>query len=301
MTGPWAGLPVAWSDDDTFDEKAYRINVANCCKVNVPGVYTGGTTGEFYATELDEFKAVARATVDECKKWGKPVMIGCSSTYTLGVIRRAAYARELGANAIQVAFPFWMEVRDDDIVPFLKDVAAAAEGMALSIYETTRSKKALRLNQHRAIADAVPNYLMVKANEGILGSTPDGCRALSEFVNVFVAEGLWAKLGPHGAKGCCSSVVFWNPLLTLELWKEVEKKNWQRVEALEQRWNLVFEFLRQFEAKGFTDTALDRLGGVASGFLKISLRSRRPYPSATEEDAETLRNFYRKTVPEMLK
>ena len=142
---------------------------------------------------------------------------------------------------------------------------------------------------------------MVKANEGTLGSTPDGCRALSEFVNVFVAEGLWAKLGPHGAKGCCSSVVFWNPLLTLELWKEVEKKNWQRVEALEQRLNLVFEFLRQFEAKGFTDTALDRLGGVASGFLKISLRSRRPYPSATEEDAETLRNFYRKKVPEMLK
>ena len=46
MTGPWAGLPVAWSDDDTFDEKAYRINVANCCKVNVPGVYTGGTTGK---------------------------------------------------------------------------------------------------------------------------------------------------------------------------------------------------------------------------------------------------------------
>ena len=87
--GPWAGLPVAWTSDDRFDESTYRADVARCCDAGAPGVYTGGTTGEFYAMEFDEFEAIARATVDESHGRGKPAMIGCSSTYTLGAARRA--------------------------------------------------------------------------------------------------------------------------------------------------------------------------------------------------------------------
>ena len=30
--GPWAGLPVAWSDEDRLAERTYRANVARCCE-----------------------------------------------------------------------------------------------------------------------------------------------------------------------------------------------------------------------------------------------------------------------------
>jgi 4-hydroxy-tetrahydrodipicolinate synthase len=301
MTGPWAGLPVAWTDDDRFDEPAYEADVARCCAAGIPGVYTGGTTGEFYAMEFDEFQAVARATVDECKRHATPAMIGCSSTYTLGAVRRARFAAELGADAIQLAVPFWMQLRDADLVPFFQQVAAAAPGLALSIYETTRSKNQLSADQHRTIHQAVPQYTMVKANAGTVGCTPEGCAALSEFVNVFVGENRWADLGPHGAKGCCSSVVYWNPRVTLDLWRDVERRNWPRVRELTARLNQLFQFLDvRFEPKGFTDTAYDRLGAVAGGFLKTSLRSRGPYPCATAQDVDTLRSFYREHFPEML-
>jgi len=301
MTGPWAGLPVAWTADDRFDEKTYRAVVARCCEADVPGVYTGGTTGEFYAMELDEFEAVARATVEETKARGKPAMIGCSSTYTLGAARRAAFAAELGADAIQVALPFWLEVRDEDVVPFFKEVSAAAGDLALSIYETTRAKKVLTVEQHQAIQEAVPQYTMVKANEGTVGATPEGCAALSQFVNVFVAEPSWATLGPHGAIGGCSSVVYWNPRVLLALWREVERKNWVRVEELTERLRTMYEFLFRLDSKGYTDTSYDRLGAVAGGFLETSLlRSRGPYPSATAKDVEAMRAFYREKLPEML-
>jgi len=301
MTGPWAGLPVAWTQDDRFDEETYRATVVRCCEANAPGVYTGGTTGEFYAMELDEFRAVARATVEETKAHGKPSMIGCSSTYTRGVVQRAAFAAEVGADAIQVALPFWLEVRDEDIVPFFKEVASAAGDLALSIYETTRAKKTLTVEQHRAIKDVVPRYTMVKANEGTVGASPDGCAALSEFVNVFVGESSWATLCPHGAMGCCSSVVYWSPRFLLAMWREVEQKNWKRVEELNERLSTLYDFLFRFGSKGYTDTSYDRLGAVATGFFgKSLLRSRGPYPSATEEDAETFRAFYRETLPEML-
>jgi dihydrodipicolinate synthase/N-acetylneuraminate lyase len=188
MIGPWAGLPIAWKDNDTFDEKAYRRNVARACAAGVPGVYTGGTTGEFYALEFEEFQQVTKATIKECKQAGTPVMIGCTSTFTLGVIRRARFARDQGADAIQVALPFWMEVPDRDVVPFFKAVSAAVPGLPISVYETMRTKKAISVELHRAIHKEVPAVIMVKSNANTIGRTKQGCAALSKLYNVFVSE-----------------------------------------------------------------------------------------------------------------
>ena len=90
LKGPWAGLPVAWDENLDFDEKAYRTDLERACKTGVPGVYTAGTTGEFYAMELDEWKQIARVTVEVCRNHGTSVMIGITSTYTLGAQRRVA-------------------------------------------------------------------------------------------------------------------------------------------------------------------------------------------------------------------
>ena len=299
--GPWAGPPVAWTDADQFDEQTYRGDVARCCDADVPGIYTAGTTGEFYAMDLDEFKAVTRATIDEAHRHGKPVMIGCTSTYTLGACRRAAFAAELGADAVQLALPFWMEVEDSQVVTVFKEVSAATEGLPMSLYDTTRAKKCPTLDQHRAIKDAVPNYLMVKANAGTLGATPEGCTALSELVNVFVGEVRWAQLGPYGAVGCCSAMVYWNPRVVSAMWESLHGRDWAALDAWRDKLAALHEFFAaEYDVRGFTDTAFDRMGGVASGFLRTSLRSRGPYVSATARDVEILREWYRAHFPEML-
>jgi dihydrodipicolinate synthase/N-acetylneuraminate lyase len=148
FTGPWAGLPVAWTGDDRFDETTYRADVARCCQAGAPGVYTAGTTGEFYAMEFDEWKAITRATVEEGHAHGKPVMIGCTSTYNLGAARRAAYAAQCGADAIQVALPFRMVVGDDQVVPFFKEVADASGRLPMSIYDPSATPADVKTLQH---------------------------------------------------------------------------------------------------------------------------------------------------------
>ena len=40
FTGPWAGLPVAWDENDRFDEQTHRANVRACAQAGMPGVYT---------------------------------------------------------------------------------------------------------------------------------------------------------------------------------------------------------------------------------------------------------------------
>jgi len=301
MIGPWAGLPVAWDDNFDFDEQTYRADLERACKAGVPGVYTAGTTGEFYAMELDEWKQITRATVDECKKHGTPVMIGITSTYTLGVQRRAAYAAEVGADAVQVALPFWMEMDDRQVIEFFEKAVEPCPGLALTIYETLRAKKALSVEQHRAIFDATGCYYAVKANEGTVGCTPEGCQQLSEFVNVWVGEELWSSLGPCGASGCASALVYANPRIILHMFELLQQKNWDALKPwTEMIRRLGEEGLQPFTEKGYTDSAYDHLQGLATGFLSMNPRSRGPYLSATEEDVQQLRAWMAAHMPEFL-
>ena len=301
MIGPWAGLPVAWDENLDFDEEAYRADLERACKAGVPGVYTAGTTGEFYAMELDEWKEITRVTVDECKKHGTPVMIGITSTYTLGAQRRAAYAAEVGADAVQLALPFWMEMDDRQIIGFFEDAVEPCPGLALTIYETLRAKKALKVEQHRAIYEATGCYRAVKANANTVGCTPEGCRQLSEFVNVWVGEGLWPSLGPCGAIGCASALVYANPRFILHMFELLQQKKWDELKPwADMVERLGEEGLQPFTEKGYTDSAYDHLQGLATGFLSMNPRSRGTYLSATDEDVQQLRAWMAANMPEFL-
>ncbi len=301
FTGPWAGLPTAWNETDRFDEATYRRDVRACCQAGAPGVYTHGSTGEFYAMEFDEWKAVATACAEECRAAGTPCMIGCTSTYTLGVVRRVEVARQLNAEAVQIALPYWYEMRDEQIVPFFKDVMAAGEGLALSIYETTRAKKVLSLDQHRAVHDAVPAYLMVKSNAGTVGSSEAGCAALSDFVNVFVGETDWGRLGPHGAIGSPSSLFYANPRYILKMWEHLKSRQFEPL-------NQMCDKLIAYHEKGmasllpghYHDSSYDRLDGLLAGFLQTSTRNRGPYPSTNQTDIQNMRDWCLREFPEFL-
>jgi len=302
MIGPWAGLPVAWDEDFMFDEEVYRADVERTCKASVPGVYTAGSTGEFYAMEFDEWQAVTKATVEECHRHGTPVMIGVTSTYTLGAQRRAAYAAKVGADAVQATLPFWIELDDRHVVPYFQAVTDACPGLALTIYETPRAKKLLTVEQHRAIFDTVDRYMALKANPGTIGQTEEGCRQLSEFVNVWVAENEFNRLGPLGAVGCASSIVYMNPRVMLHMFDLLVQRKWDELQPWTDMLDLLIkEGRRPFVAKGYTDTADDRLQSVAVGFLRMNVRSRGPYTSATDKDVRQLRDWMEVHTPELLK
>ena len=185
-------------------------------------------------------------------------------------------------------------------MPFLRDVADACPGLAVTIYEPLRAKKSLTLDQHRAIHNAVPAYQAVKSNAGTLGCGPEGCKQLSEFVNVWVSETLWSELGPCGAIGCASALVYMNPRVILGMFRLLQDKNWDELTkscALLKKYDAG---LAPFSAKGFEDTAYDHLQGAVAGFLKMHPRSRGPYISCTEEDVAHFRAWIAENVPEML-
>ena len=149
--------------------------------------------------------------------------------------------------------------------------------------------------------ESTGNYLAVTSNEGTLGCTPEGCKQLSEFINVWVGEDKYNVLGPYGAIGSASALVYMNPRIILYMFELLIRKEWEKLKPLtDQVTKLIDEGLKPFASKGFTDTAFDRLMGKTTGFLSMNVRSRGTYISPTDEDVYLLREWMKKNTPELL-
>ena len=131
--------------------------------------------------------------------------------------------------------------------------------------------------------------------------TEQGCEALSVFVNVFAGEEIWDLLAPHGCIGSCSSRFYYYPKHVLKMWKAIQDKDWSTLKQLVMPIHLAAKnFERRVLAPlGYTDTAFDRLGGLRSGVLSTSHRSRGPYRPTSAEDVEMAKKWYQMNLPEL--
>ena len=302
LGGIWAALPVAWTAADEFDEEVYRRDVEACCRAGVHGVYTGGTTGEFYAQDTAEFRAIADATIDVCRSAGTPTQIGCTMTYTRGVIERARYAQEQGADAIQIALPYWVALTDEEVIQFFADVASACPGMPMVMYDTVgRAKRSIDVDLLARIVDRVPELVGIKADTSPAAGGTEKVSRFSEYISVLVPDPILADMTPLGARGCCSAMVYANPSLILHYFELCRTGKLDQAGAIQQKLKLLIEVgLAPFTEMQYADTAYDRMLGNVNGFLHTSLHARRPYRGTCREHVDQLRGWLRGNFPEML-
>jgi dihydrodipicolinate synthase/N-acetylneuraminate lyase len=300
LKGMWAGLPVPWDAQDQLDEWALRENLRRVCRVGVHGVYTHGTTGEFYAQTEDEWKRVVDATVGESKPWGIPSQIGCTALWTAEVIRRVAYSQRVDADGVQIAFPFWMELTDAQAVRFLKDVAGAVPGMPIIIYNTERSKKPLTVDLLKRVMDA---QVPVIGCKGV--RSPEELQALREVapqVIFFVGENNLADYWKYGARGVYSSFVYACPRFMLRYFRLCEEGSPEAQKIGKGLQRFITEFVVPRYEKGMYDTAFDRTFATMTGFLTGSLLlSRPPYDSSTPKVVEECRDWFARNLPEFIR
>ena len=115
--GIWAGVTMAWNEDYSFDEKTYAQNAESMIKAGVHGIYTTGSTSEFYAVDYGEFCAMVDIQADLCGAANAPLQIGCCSDSTAKTIKLLEYvAGKKQVGAAQVNKPYWMEVNDRELL-----------------------------------------------------------------------------------------------------------------------------------------------------------------------------------------
>jgi dihydrodipicolinate synthase/N-acetylneuraminate lyase len=299
LKGMWAGLPVPWNAQDQIDEAALRENVRRVCRAGAHGVYTHGTTGEFYAQTPEEWRRVVDATIAESKPMGVPCQVGCTALWTAEVIRRVAYSQKAGADAVQLAFPFWLPLTDAQAVRFLQDITTAVPGMPVTIYNTERSKKPLTVDLLKRLLDAqipIIGCKNVRSREDL-----QELRKVAPHVKFFGGEDQLAEFWQYGVQGAYSSYIYACPRFMLRYFRLCEEGSPEAGEIAGRLKKFVSEFVVPRFQNGLYDTAFDRLFAAMTGFLTGSLLlSRPPYDSPMQKDVDECRDWLARNLPEFI-
>jgi dihydrodipicolinate synthase/N-acetylneuraminate lyase len=294
LRGIWAAQPMSWDEDLRFDETSYRANLERTCRAGVHGVYTSGSTGEFYALEETEFRLMVDIQDEVCGCHGMPLQIGCCADSTGRAIRLLEYAAgKQHVGAAQVVLPYWMELTDRELLQFFRDLHAACPELPLVHYNVPRAKRFLGGEDYLRILEVAPHLIGVKFTYAgaHFGELQEAIAATPQ-LSYLVAENLLASAMMIGARGSCSSLVFADPKFVLTMYDHAVGARWSQALAMQA---VIGRFLAEAVAfirsrgEGVIDPVFDKGLAAASGYLAGSSRTRPPYIGWSEQTVQVFR------------
>lgn len=300
LHGVWSALPIPWGRDGTLDRRLFIRDIARICDARVHGVYSGGTTGEFYAQDFETFCEVNEVLIRTAHAHGTPVQAGCTALDTGEACRRVRHARKLGADVIQIALPFWLEMDDGEVLRFFAAVAEAAGPTPIVHYDTIRSKRRISPKLYQRICARVPTLWGTKFGGTDIWSVK--CITMANpNLRVFTGEHILASATPMGATGSYSSVVNANPAWMLGYYEACRTGDWDRAFRLQHEVAVLLAGLGEVSTPNLQDTAEDRMLGQLAGFMKCPLEGKAPYRSGTRGDLLRFRAYVKRRIPHVLR
>ena len=294
----WVSVPTEWNEEGDFDEKTFRDEIAMLIEAGAHGLYTTGSTGEFYAMDWEEFTKVTDVFLAETA--GKiPVQVGANWFNTRDTIRRVRYARDGGADGVQICFPGWMIMTEEAYDQFLIDVYEAVPDIALIHYNIARTKKLFFGKDYARIGPRVPTLIGTKAAlplerfPDLVVQSPELCHFVGELTFPFGHQ--------LGAPGMYTSWFMMNPTLFHDYYQNCLTGQYAEAFAFTKRlaaWRS--EAVDPLIAKGHQDPVLDKAFVEMAGWLPGNRRTRKPYSPLTDEEFAELRKATERTIPEFL-
>jgi dihydrodipicolinate synthase/N-acetylneuraminate lyase len=213
--------------------------------------------------------------------------------------KRIAFARKIGADVIQIALPFWLELDDDEVVAFFEAVAEAAGPTPIVHYDTGRAKRRISPALYQRIRKRVPTVWGTKFGGDSIWSVKCITRA-NPTLKVFVGEMILASATPMGATGSYSAFVNVNSKWMLDYYEACRTRDWARAFQRQEEAGILLLGLDELATPNLQDTALDRILGQLAGFLKCPLEGKPPYRSGTKEDLRRWRAWVKDRAPRLL-
>jgi dihydrodipicolinate synthase/N-acetylneuraminate lyase len=299
LSGVWCALILPWTERDRLDARRFAREIRGYGGTGVSGVYTGGTTGEFYAQDDATFAQVTEIACAEAHALGLPIQIGASALSTRTTRMRIRTARQAGADAVQIALPFWLEMKDDEVKRFAREIAEEAGKMPIILYLTMRSKRKLSPALLGEIAREVPTFIGTKDT----GATPADIQAILKVVPdlaIFGGEDFITKI-PAGGRGGYCSITGFNARKVVELYRLCAAGRLDEAKPLADTLHRFLHegLLPMVKEDGLWDSAVDRVQRVAGGGV-VGLRCQSPYRSGTEAHVKRLLAWTRKNAPELM-
>ena len=300
LKGIFAAIPIAARPDGEFIESDYRTDIAKVCSSGVHGIYTTGSTGEWYAMDDSEFQWMVDVFLTETSKFDTLTQIGCGGLDTRATIKRVkiAVSGEKKPDGLQILLPSWQRLTDNEIVDFFKTVADAAEGIPLIHYNTMRSKRFLTEKEYELILKSVPSLIGSKFVSFDIEQIIKVVRAGLP-MNFFVSHE-WNAVPTImcGGKGIYSDYALCWPSKCIELFNLCEQKQWDKALDLQEKFiGFHLEGEDPLKCRGFADAVWDKGKTEAAGFLKCKRYTRQPHHCMTQEDIQHLRMVGKRYFP----
>ncbi len=298
LRGVWALVPTPWDAKDHLDEQVLRQDVGYLCSAGLTGLYTTASSGEFFAMDDDEFFCLVSAVVDEARSAGVPVQVCCSAPNTRGFLRRAEYAVEAGADAIQVILPYYIQLDLEEAFAFVETAARACGDVPLVHYNTGYAKLTFEAEDYRSLKERVPTLIGTKLPRDEPLWISNVCRLVPD-VSHFCGEYAFAANFAGGVRGIYSWLAVTNPRLMVRWYETCAGGDWNEAIRIQQ---LVNRFKLEVKTRwaGKSDAAVNKADAALNPNIHCALRVREPYRSCTEEDLDRARSWAEHNFPELL-
>ena len=296
--GNWGTLLLPINRDDSIDFLRLGEEVDKLIAMQVNGIYSNGTAGEFYNQTEAEFDKIHQLLAEKCNAAGMPFQIGCSHMSPLISLERVKRATSLNPGAIQIILPDWYTPSLEEISGFLEKIAEAADPAGLILYNPPHAKRKLSPEEFGQLRSRIPSLLGCK----VMGGDERWYQAMQQHVpgfSIFVAGHTLATGFRWGAHGAYSNVACLHPQAA-QRWYEQMKTEFPAALALEKRiQQLMSSYISPLILEeNYSPQACDKLLAAIGGWANIGMRLRWPYRSIPEDSVGVLREKARKLLPE---
>lgn len=187
----------------------------------VHGVFALGGAGEFYALDPAQKRRVAEITIDQAA--GRvPVFLGASAITTREAIEHAQMAESLGAQALSVLTPFYINPSEAELHAHYAAVAASTR---LPIVLYTNPDRTGGVNISAALCERladIDNIVAIKDSSGDMTLTSEFIRrgGPKEIKVVAGRDTLIYGTLAHGGAGCVATTANIAPKLVVEIYEK---------------------------------------------------------------------------------
>lgn len=190
----------------------------------VHGIFPFGTTGEFYAFDLDVYKKVLE-TVKQAVDGRVPVYAGANAITTKGVIDIVRICEEVGVDAISVLTPTFISQTQDELYAYFETIANATN-LPIILYSNppkTQIQMSPALVQKLA---TIENIVAIKDSSGDMTTAAEYIRLTRNIENFSVLMGRDTLIHAglcYGASGAIASCANIAPKLASSIYDLYEK------------------------------------------------------------------------------
>lgn len=300
LFGNWATLLLCTDAEGRIDYERLSDEIDVLIASAPNGIYSNGTSGEFYSQDREEFVKISKILADKCERSGVNFQLGVSHPCAQESLWRLKAVKSLRPSAVQVILPDWFPVDDRAAVSFMSVMEDVAGDIPIVLYNPPHAKRVVKPSMWQTLKHAAPSLIGVKVfDENCSPQWYAQMRNNSNGIAVFVPGHHLATGWKNGARGAYSNVACLNPFAA-QRWFEMMKHDLDAALELESRIRaFMTECIDPFIVEmHYPNPACDRFMALVGGWADVGSKMRWPYSSIPVDYVPEVRKKARKIIPE---